>query len=159
VLGVVAKPHGLRGELTVHVFNADSQILEVGRSIWLAPPHAAPCWRQITAVSGTLLRLEGIDTREAAAAVRGAELIVDRAELPAPEEEEVYLHDLLGFRVFDANGNEIGTFRGVQVNGSREYFVVDGEREVLLPVEAPVIGSVDAVAKTMKLTVEVDEGE
>lgn len=160
VLGAILRPHGLRGELAIRIFNPESQLLAPGKSIWVAAPSGVASWMEVVEVGRNLLKLKGLAGRNAADALRGAELIIDRSELPPPKADEVYVHDLIGCRVVDAKDKEIGIFRGIRVSGRQEYFVIDGAREVLLPAEAPVVDAVDAGRRTVKLAVELDaDGE
>ncbi len=137
VLGVVTRPHGVRGELRVHLHNPDSELLferervlvrtgdgerEVGIDAIRRGPKGA-----------VLLWLEGVRGREAAEALRGAELCIPRSELPAPGEDEWYHVDLVGLEVRDREGRPRGevvavvpypTVDALRVRGD------DGEREV-----------------------------
>ncbi len=158
-LAVVVKPHGLRGELTVHHFNADTNGFLKGDRLWLRPRSGSGRWIEVVASKGSILSLAGVGDRDAAEGLRGAELVVERADLPAAEDDEVYLHDLIGFRVMDSKGRDLGIFRGLQVGGSTEYFVVDGAVETLLPAAAPLVDSVDAARRIVTLAVEVDPDE
>ncbi|MCB9667257.1 MAG: 16S rRNA processing protein RimM [Myxococcales bacterium] len=101
-LGVVAKPHGIRGALRVAVYNPASHLLAEQEEVWLArggPP------RKVQIVSAqqqnNLLRLEivGCSSREDADALRGFEVCVPRSALPEPKEGEYYHRDLLGMTV------------------------------------------------------------
>ena len=160
VLGAILRPHGLRGELSIRLFNPESDLLFPGKQVWVSPPAGGARWMEVVEARSKLLKLKGLSSRTDAEALHGAELIVDRSELPEIDPDEVYVHDLIGCRVLDAKGTDLGTFRGIQVSGRQEYFVVDGAREVLLPAEAPVIAAVDEANRTVRLAVEVDaEGE
>jgi len=127
-LGVVARPHGLRGELRVKPYNPDTALLrEPGRIVHLRPPGAetAPPGspppevlpRRIEAVREgpdvLLIVLDGVDDREAADGLRGWEACVPRSEFPSlgvdgegrdPDRDEAdyYLVDLLGLTVVEA---------------------------------------------------------
>jgi 16S rRNA processing protein RimM len=85
VVGRIGRPHGVRGEVTVEVRTDDPDLRFVpGAVLRTDPPERGPI--TITGVhwhSGTLLlRLEGVDSREAAEAVRNTELVVAVADLP-----------------------------------------------------------------------------
>lgn len=57
---------------------------------------------------GVIARIEGVNDRNAAEALRGVDLYVDRAKLPETDEREYYHADLTGLAVRDASGAEIG---------------------------------------------------
>jgi 16S rRNA processing protein RimM len=54
-------------------------------------------------------RLDGIEDRDKAAALTGAVIEVDRAELPPPGKRKYYRADLIGFKVRNLDGVELGT--------------------------------------------------
>jgi 16S rRNA processing protein RimM len=100
-LGVVIGAHGVRGELRVKPYNPSSDLLETLDQVILRPAGAAD-GRTIAVHSarrhgeGLLLTIAGCNDRDAALALRGAELCVTRAQLPAAEPGEHYLIDLVG---------------------------------------------------------------
>ena len=110
-LGVIARPHGVRGEVRVHLFNPDSEVLAREQQVFVRREREDP--RAVALISvrpgpkAWLVRLHGVETREAADALRGAELCVPRASLPELEEGEYYYVDLIGLKAFE-RGKPIG---------------------------------------------------
>lgn len=105
-LGVVARPHGLRGELRVHVFNPESTLLrEIGEVFLLGDEDEEPVLVQVESTrpgpKTLLMRLAGVSSREDAEALRGYRLCVPRDALPELEEGEYYLADLIGLEAFE----------------------------------------------------------
>ncbi|WP_428309124.1 ribosome maturation factor RimM [Hydrocarboniphaga sp.] len=86
-----------------------------------------------------------IDDRDVAAALIGAEIQVDRDELPEPEEGQYYWFDLVGTLVRNEEGVELGRVVEMTSNGAQDVMVLkDGEVERLIPfVKGPIIKSVD----------------
>lgn len=112
-VGFVLDAHGLRGQLKVRLWNRDSTLLEGCSTLHLqheAP--AAPCsWTLSQAQrqgNDWLVKLDGIDQREAAEAWRSAQVSVPRTQLPELPENEYYHVDLLGLGVEDESGNSLG---------------------------------------------------
>jgi 16S rRNA processing protein RimM len=109
LLGVVGRPHGVRGLLHVHSYTADPQDLagygplldEQGRRWTLS-------WRQ--AGVAELRDAEGrpVADRTAAERLTNTRLFIERDRLPQPAEDEFYLSDLVGLRAVDPAGVEIG---------------------------------------------------
>lgn len=155
----VLRAVGLKGDLSVRQFNAASGLLAPGLSVWVSQASTPGRWMEIQSFEGGRLRLRGISDRTRAEELRGSRLAVERTSLPAVDPDEVYLHDLLGFGVVDAKGRALGRFKGLQVSGKREYFVVEGPAEVWLPVDAPFIETVEGDARLVRLSVEVDPEE
>lgn len=140
-LGVVARPHGVRGELRVHRYNPDSTLLEQVEELWLfeaTGPRAVAVEGVRRHGAFTLFWLAGVVGREAADALRGTEVGVPRDLLPPPEDDEVYHVDLIGSAVVDEAGEDMGTVVDVLRYPSVDCLLVragDEEREV--PVLEP----------------------
>ena len=105
-LGVIAKPHGVRGEIRVHVFNPESTLLQELAEVFLIgeedeEPSLVEVESSRHGPKALLMRLAGVDSREAAEALRGYKLCVPRDALPALEEGEYYHADLIGLQAFD----------------------------------------------------------
>lgn len=110
-LAEVARPHGLRGELRLRVYNADSDLLGEQREVILRDPSGGERPMRVESSRPTegalLMKLEGIDDRDAAAALRGAAVCVPRDRLDAPDEGEFYVCDIAGAKVRGPEG-ELG---------------------------------------------------
>lgn len=154
----VAKAHGIRGELGVEI-HADSPLLFApGATIYLAKPlgpgrgDARP--RPCVVVNARehngrlVLALEGVADRNAAEALRGAELFVSEADLPPPDEGEEYLHKLLGARVLLAGGAQVGVFEAILDTPAQLTFVIRSPEgaEILFPAVPEFILGLDAEA-------------
>lgn len=76
---------------------------------------------------GFLLDLAGLGDRFEAADLRGAELVLDRAELDEPAEDEFYVADLVGLPATDEAGEALGTVVEVFETPAHEVLVVRPE--------------------------------
>jgi len=103
------------------------------------------------------VRLEGIDTREAAQMLVGAEVRVDRSELPAPGPGEYYWHDLVGLAAFNRQGQALGRVAEVLELPAHPVLVLQGERERLVPLVADRLAAVDLDAGQVTLDWHVDD--
>ena len=101
-----------------------------------------------------LLKLEGVDTVEAAAALRGRIVSVRRDDA-ALAEGRVFVADLLGLPVFDG-GREIGKLQDVLTMPAGDVYVVKGEREYLIPAVPAFVEQVDPDAG--RIVVHLIEG-
>jgi 16S rRNA processing protein RimM len=104
-LGVVARPHGVSGELRVHVFNPDSTLLQELAEVFLigeedGEPALVEVLSSRPGPKALLMRLRGVESREDAEALRGYTLCVPRQALPELEEGEYYHADLIGLEAF-----------------------------------------------------------
>lgn len=91
-----------------------------------------------------------IDDRDVAAALLGAEIQVDRADLPSLPAGQFYWIDLIGLKVENEAGVPLGQVRDVTSNGPQDVLVVsdDAGAERLIPFVRPQIVK----------TVELDAG-
>jgi 16S rRNA processing protein RimM len=145
-VGRIAAAHGLKGDLKVQPLSDFPNRFDVGSHLWLdgAPVRVERSRRQQGSV---FLKLEGVDTRTAAEALRGKELQVQQAQ-PIYEKGRYYLHDIIGLEVVEADGSALGRLEDVMATGANDVFVVRGERgELLLPVVEDVIEDIDLRGK------------
>jgi 16S rRNA processing protein RimM len=91
-----------------------------------------------------LLALEDVADRSAAEALVGGRILVRAADLPPPEEDEFYYHEVAGFRVETTTGEPLGAIHETFTTGVNDVWVVQGEgREHLIPVIADVVRAID----------------
>lgn len=106
---------------------------------------------------GIVATLPDVADRDAAEALRGAELYVPRSVLPPPAPGEYYWVDLEGLRVVNTEGVEFGRVSHLFPTGANDVLVVQGERERMLPfVQPDVIASVDLEAGVMTVDWDAD---
>jgi 16S rRNA processing protein RimM len=154
-IGKITRPHGVRGELRVQLHWAGSEALEEVQLVTLVL-KGGPVERRVASArradKAMLLRLVGVDDRDAAEKLRGAAVCVPRASLPKPEDGEYYLCDLIGARVTGPDG-PIGEVVEVRVHPSVDTLVVRTPDGTLLEqaIAEPWILSVDADAKLVEL--------
>jgi 16S rRNA processing protein RimM len=75
--------------------------------------------------------------------------------LPPPKENEFYWSDLIGLKVLNREGVELGKVDSLMESGANDLLVVKGAREHLIPFIAAFVGKVDVAGGT----IEVDWGE
>lgn len=95
--------------------------------------------------NGSLVSFDGVDTRDAAAALVGSDVSLDMDRLPDKTEWEYYSFELIGSRVVDTEGNELGCVTDIIVTGANDVYVVEGkEGEILVPAIRGVVLKIDA---------------
>ncbi|HVZ71513.1 MAG TPA: ribosome maturation factor RimM [Polyangia bacterium] len=151
LLGVVGKPHGVHGELWLRPHNAHGRSFDGLRAIVLDKAGVRET-RQIVSLrwspDGALVRLAGVDSREAAAALTLAEVRAPRASLPPLAPGEFYVSDVIGCAVSDEAGRVLGVVAGTFWNGAQDVMIVgEGEDEQLIPLIAEFVVAVDAPAR------------
>ena len=155
-MGRIAAPHGVRGAMRVQPHSADPAALLAHSQWWLRPRAARGEWvpyRVLEArrqAAGLVAVLEAIASREAAAALRGADVGVPRAWLPALADNEHYQADLIGMAVVNRSGELLGKVTEFVESGAHPILRVaagDDGAERLIPWVAQYIDRVDVAAQ------------
>ena len=158
-MGRVSAPHGIKGWIKVQPFTQQMDGLLGYPEWWLARDGE---WHQHriaeSAVHGTLVlaRVEGCSDREAAAALKGAEVAIPRRLLPENREGEYYWSDLLGIEVLNRRGERLGRVAKVLETGANNVLVLEGEKELLVPFVDNVILNVDLARGCLSVDWELD---
>jgi 16S rRNA processing protein RimM len=156
-VGRVARAHGVRGELKVSLHWADSDaLLQVQTVILVAADgerRTAEVESARSANRSVLLKLSGVDDKDAADALRGAGIHVLRDELPAPAPGEYYLSDLVGATVLAPDG-EIGQVVEVRTHPSIDAIVIRTPAGKLVeqPLAEHWLEAVDLDARCVRLS-------
>jgi 16S rRNA processing protein RimM len=151
VVGRVLRPHGVRGELAVEVLSDAPDRFSPGAELAVGEPDAAQPLRPVTVEAARLhqgrllLRLVGVDDRDAADRLRGALLSIPLAAARPLADDEFWPHQLIGLAVVDRDGRERG----------RVAEVVPGAAHDLLAVELTEGGSALVPAVAALVTVEL----
>ena len=135
-LGRVSGVHGVRGWVKVYSDTSPRENI-VGYSPWYLRREGRT--ERVDVLSGRLqgklvvASLAGIDDRDQAEALVGAEIAVPRAALPATRQGEYYWADLVGLAVVNRQGIELGRIERLFETGANDVIVVAGDRERLIP--------------------------
>ncbi|MCK5836942.1 MAG: 16S rRNA processing protein RimM [Desulfobacula sp.] len=160
-IGQITGVHGLGGNLKVRSFAESVDTFCPGRSVLLTSEEDTGQRYTILKATpqrkGILLFLEGIDNREQAENLVGKEILIDRAQLPEPEEDTWYWQDLLGLNVVDDRKGFIGKITDIFPTGAKDVLVVtDKTRETLVPMHKHFIESVNIETGTVRTTLPED---
>ena len=152
VLGRISAPFGVRGWVKIQLFTQNPEHL-LGRPTWSLGRDDS--WREINVIeaqahgNSLIAELAGIESREAAAPLKGMQVAVERARLPPAEENEFYWADLIGLAVRNRQGEVYGEIAEMLATGANDVMVVRGERERLIPFVGHVVDSVDLKARSV----------
>jgi len=153
-VGIMVGAHGVRGLVKVKSFTEDPRDVaaygpvsdEAGRQAWhLEVTGPAPG----KSSDVLLVRIAGVQDRDAAQALHGTRLYVAREALPALAEEETFYHaDLIGLAVEDPAGRALGTVTAVENHGAGDLLEIAGPggESLLLPFTRAVVPQVDLAA-------------
>lgn len=154
VMGEIAGPYGVRGEIRVH--NYDSLPAElIGVARWWFDDTGA--WRAVRVTRarahGEILvaKVDGIDDRDAASALRKARVALLPSDLPEIEEDSFYWFELIGMAVVNRADESLGRVEGLIESPANDVLrIVDKANKMrLIPMVGSAIDRVDREAKTI----------
>lgn len=137
-VGVITQTHGVRGEVKVYPTTSDAKrfkknmalILDTGKENIDLKVEGVKFFKQFV-----ILKFEGYDSIESIEKYRKKSLYVTRENAVKLKKDEYFIADLMGCKVFDDEGNEIGELTEVMQTGANDVYVVktSDDREVLFP--------------------------
>jgi len=158
LLGTIVKPQGLRGEVKLRHETDDPARFDGLAKVYVRRGEAyAPIGVLSARVSGgdVYLTLEGVNDRDAAEALRGQAVYIDRAHARTLNTNEVFIADLLGVKAIDAGGNDVGTVTDVLQNGAADVLVFSTPRGTMMaPFLKRLVRELDVKAGRMVLDAE-----
>jgi 16S rRNA processing protein RimM len=163
-LAEIARPHGVKGELRLRLFNATSDVLlgqdEVLVRMKDGEEHEVSVERARRADDAILIKLFSVDDRNRAEDLRGAHICVRRRDFPEAEDDEFYAIDIVGSEARLA-GERVGVVAELITYPSIEVLLIhadDGKGDWEVPLTEMFIGKVDVAGKVVEL-VTLDDVE
>ena len=161
IMGRVVAPYGVLGWLKIH---PDTEIFDGlldYKSWWIGKDND---WRELKVESAKVhndvlvVKLQGVDDRDAAFACKGKQIAVPRILLPKLDDDEYYWSDLIGLNVKNLQDVDFGKISDVFATGANDVIVAknDEGQERLMPYIEGVIIEVDIIAKTMLVDWDAD---
>ncbi|MCR4658203.1 MAG: ribosome maturation factor RimM [Lachnospiraceae bacterium] len=156
-VGIITSTHGVKGEVKVFPTTDDVKrfkglkqvLLENGSEHVPLKIENVKFFKQFA-----ILKFEGLDDMSASERLRGKSLYVSREDAVSLEEDEYYIADLLGMRVIDEEGKELGSIKDVyDGRGANDVYIVEtaAKKEILIPAIKDCILSVDVKSMVMKV--------
>jgi len=163
-VGRLRKPHGLKGECAVFPLTADPEpVFAAGRPLWVidlaGEVVAGPLMveRSRGYHRQWLVTFAGYEDRAAVEPFAGKFLAVPESLVAPPQDGEVWLHELTGFAVQDADGQPIGLVTAaLELPGGVTLEIQGPKREFLLPFRKEFVTEVDRDGR--RLVVVVPDG-
>lgn len=129
--GQLVSTHGVQGEVKILPWADGPEFLLDFDTFYLnGKPYEVVSSR--VHKTCVLAKLRGVDTPEQAQLLRGQTVSIDRSGVKLPE-GTVFIADLLGCRVLDDEGAEIGTIKDVLTMPSSDVYVIEGARRYMIP--------------------------
>lgn len=150
-IGRVAGFRGNGGEVTVKVASAEASRWVHLRRVTLRPEGGAAAGvpRDVESARAyrdrLVLKLKGVDDANGAEALRGCAVEAAAEDVPALPEDVYWVSRLVGARVRDAAGDEVGRVEDVVETGGTDLLVIRdaGGNEVLVPLAREIVRSID----------------
>lgn len=156
VVGRIARPHGLRGQVIV---NPETDFVEQrftpGATMWTRSGGA-----EIGLIVSSariqngrpVVAFEGFSKIEDVEGLAGLELRIPEEALQPLADDQYYEHQLVGCSVVTTAGQIVGVVTRIEGGGGGSRLVVDGDRgEVLIPLAVDICVDIDVSAKTIRV--------
>jgi 16S rRNA processing protein RimM len=161
VMGRVVAAQGLQGWVKVQVFTEHlDSLLDYGT--WYLGNDKHP-WREVKVqdcnvhTKVLVAKLEGMADRTAAEKCKGLLVAVPRSSLPEQAENEYYWSDLIGMKVINLQGEELGLVESLVETGANDVLCVRNEKsEILIPFLAQVVQQVSLDEKLIRVDWQAD---
>lgn len=151
-IGKIVNAVGLKGEVKVYNYSDSDEVYHRTPQIF-AEDKLFDIENVRMQKNMVILKLAGIDDRNAAEAAKGRDLYITEEDLPELPEGEFYVRDLIGMTVKETDGNEIGTVTDVIQNSAQDIFEVEKEdgKKVLIPNVDEFVLDIDAEKREIEV--------
>ena len=153
-VGLLRRPHGVRGDLLLEVYTHFPERLKPGTTVFVGDDHVpAKISRRRPHNDGLILGFAGVNSSDDAAKYRSKVVFVPAEDRPPLPEGEYYHHQIIGLKVFNEDGRELGAVSEILETGANDVYIVvrpDG-RELLLPALKQVLLEVNIDAGMMRV--------
>ena len=155
-VGIIRKAHGVRGEASIEPWTDSADRFEELEAVTLVSPDDA-LTRELRVESvrahgeRALMKFSGIDTPEEIQTLHNWTIEIPVEQARALDEDEYFLHDLIGLTLFDAEGRERGVVTDVYEGGGGLLLNIkraDG-KEFELPFAADLCTTIDVHGRRM----------
>ncbi len=155
-IGTIVGTHGLRGDLKVRLKSGDPDVLMAMEQIHLLLPTGEALTvdinRRVLHKGQVLLRLSRYDTINLAEPLIGAQVLIDKDNLPELDGDQYYWGDLKGIAVVDRDRGELGRLVHLFTSAAHDTYVVKGPfGEILIPAVRQFILDVDLDDRMMQV--------
>ena len=161
-IGKIVNAVALRGEVKVYSYAGRKERYEELKEILVEDKKGLTPY-EIRGVryqkNIVILKLKGVDDRNAAEALKERDIYITEADLPELPDDTFYVRDLMGCTVLDGRtGGKLGTIKEVLQGAAQDVYVITlpSGKEAMIPAVAEFVKQVDMEARTV--TVELIPG-
>ena len=157
IMGIITAPHGVRGQMKVKIFCERAKDLTAYGPLSLEDGTALPLQIKGFTKGLAICSAASVSDRDAAEALKGSTLYLERDKLPELDEGEIYQADLLGMQVCSSDGTLLGKVVGFHDFGAGEIVEIqlpESNKTEMLPYYPPFLKQSDIKARQIILDVQ-----
>lgn len=140
--GRIVNTHGVAGEVKIEVWLDSPQFFKSFKKLYTKAGEELKVLSARTHKGFVIAKLDGIGDINEAMRLKGKDVSIRRSDAALPK-GAFFLQDIIGAKVVDEGGNEIGTLVEIMERPSSNIYVVKGETEHLIPAVPEFIMSTD----------------
>lgn len=151
-IGRLGKPHGLEGAIIFYVITDFPERLKRGKKVFIGEEKLVAHIKIIKDHSrGLIIQFQEFSDISEIERFKSQYVYVSAKELPKLPDGEYYHHQLIGLKVFDPEGNEIGILQEILETGANDvYLIKDNQnKEILIPALLELIVNIDIKNQSM----------
>jgi len=160
VVGKIAKPQGVKGEIKAEIITSFPEHFEHLSNIYIKQDGFVKFEIEKTRLSKNFvfIKFREIKSRNDAENLRNKYLYIPDEELFPLDDDEFYHHQLIGLKVYDQHNSYLGVVKDIETYPVNDILNIESENKItyLIPVVKDFIKEVDV--KSQKVTVQVVEG-
>ena len=156
-VGIISSTHGVRGEVKVFPTTDDSKRFKKNTEVLLDTGKNGRIPMKITQVKFfkqfVILKFEGYDSINDIERYKGCSLYVSRKNAVKLQQDEYFIADLIGIKVYDEDDTFIGELKEVYETGANDVYIISrsGKEDLLIPAIKQCILDVDIEGEKMKV--------
>ena len=151
VIGKIAAPHGVRGEVRIVPLTDFPERFENLKSVFLEDDSKLEVEFVKHNNKFIIIKFKNINSRNDIETYNGKLLMLNRSDIPPLPKGEYYNFDIIGLEVIDDKGINLGKISEILKTGSNDVYVVDGEKQILIPALKKVVKEINVNDGFMKV--------
>lgn len=163
-VGKVHSAQGLKGELFIWIFSGEAYWSDHWQILYLAEDKGTVPTREIKILKalphekqkkwGFRVKLEGVTSRNLAEEIEKMSVLVPEAFLVSDDDEDIYLREVLGFRVIDETRGDVGEVTGFAGNAFQDLLIINNEKgSYEVPFVEPLLIEIDKNNQTILMDI------
>ena len=155
-IGDMPTPWGLKGEIKIRPLTDFPERFNAGQPVYI-DGTAYIIEKRTQHRGAVIIKLNGIDTPEAASRLRHKTIDIPESEIQPLPEGQYYRFDIIGLEVWTTGGELLGTLSDILTTAGNDVYVVKtGKKDILIPAIKDVVKSIDL--KNQRIVIEAIEG-